>query len=97
MLQHIIDHKWTDSQMYLIHRGLLEGRTATSFPTFQKELGIETYPVNWPIGCGKDFKGVYDRNSRKIIHFTSNGGAKAATATEVELGDPNLEIGRAHV
>ena len=47
--------------------------------------------MNWPIGCGKDFKGVYDRGSRKIIHFTSNGGAKAATATEVELGDPNLD------
>ena len=40
----------------------------------EKELGIETYPVNWPIGCGKDFQGVYDRGSRKIIH----------------LGDPNL-------
>ena len=52
----------------------------------EKELGIETYPVNWPIGCGKDFKGVYDRESKKIIHFTSNGGARAATATEVELG-----------
>ena len=57
----------------------------------EKELGIETYPVNWPIGCGKDFKGVYDRGSRKIIHFPSNGGSKAATATEVELGDPNLD------
>ena len=57
----------------------------------EKELGIETYPVNWPIGCGKDFKGVYDRGSKKIIHFTSNGGSKAATATEVELGDPNLD------
>ena len=54
-------------------------------------LGIKTYPMNWPIGCGKDFQGVYDRGSRKIIHFTSNGGAKAATATEVELGDPNLD------
>ena len=57
----------------------------------EKELGIETYPVNWPIGCGKEFQGVYDRGSKKIIHFTSNGGAKAATATEVELGDPNLD------
>jgi len=57
----------------------------------EKELGIETYPVNWPIGCGKEFKGVYDRGSNKIIHFTSHGGSKAATATEVELGDPNLD------
>ena len=57
----------------------------------EKELGIETYPVNWPIGCGKEFKGVYDRASNQIIHFTSNGGSKAATATVVELGDPNLD------
>ncbi len=57
----------------------------------EKELGLETYPINWPIGCGKDFKGVYDRESQKIIHFTSNGGSKAATATEVELSDPNLD------
>lgn len=57
----------------------------------EKELGIETCPMNWPIGCGKEFKGVYDREKREIIHFTSNGGAKAATATEVSLGDPNLD------
>ena len=31
----------------------------------EKELGIETYPVNWPIGCGKEFQGVYDRQQRK--------------------------------
>ena len=24
-------------------------------------LGIATCPINWPIGCGKEFKGVYDR------------------------------------
>lgn len=27
----------------------------------EKELGIGTYPMNWPIGSGVDFKGVYDR------------------------------------
>lgn len=57
----------------------------------EKELGIETYPVNWPIGCGKEFKGVYDRQSQEIIHFTSHGGSKAATATQMDLNDPQLE------
>ena len=57
----------------------------------EKELGIDTYAVNWPIGCGKDFKGVYDRNKREIIHFTSNGGARQATAVEVGLDDPELD------
>ena len=27
----------------------------------EKELGIPTCAVNWPIGSGKGFKGVYDR------------------------------------
>ena len=57
----------------------------------EKELGIETYPVNWPIGDGKEFQGVYDREKRQIIHFTGHGGAKTATATEVSLGDPGLD------
>ena len=56
----------------------------------EKELGIETCPINWPIGCGKNFKGVYDRDSGNIIHFTSNGGSKAATATVISKDDPGL-------
>lgn len=63
----------------------------------EKELGIDTYPVNWPIGCGKEFQGVYHREKREIIHFTNNGGSRAATAASVALGDPNLDglIGQA--
>ena len=56
----------------------------------EKELGIQTYPVNWPIGCGKEFKGVYDRHRREIISFTANNGQREVEATEVELSDPNL-------
>ena len=29
----------------------------------EQELGIKTFPMNWPIGCGKEYKGVYDRNT----------------------------------
>ena len=56
----------------------------------EKELGLDTYAMNWPIGCGKEFKGVYDRQNRKVIHFTSNTNAQAATATEIEPDDPAL-------
>ena len=35
----------------------------------EHELGIDTYAVNWPIGCGKEFKGVYDRQNRKVNPF----------------------------
>ena len=38
-------------------------------------LGIKTYPMNWPIGCGKEFKGVFDRGTRKVLAFESDGRA----------------------
>ncbi len=36
----------------------------------EKELGIATCPVNWPIGCGKNFKGVYDRQKNSVVTFS---------------------------
>ena len=56
----------------------------------ERELGIDTYPVNWPIGCGKEFAGVYDRDKRCILHFTDAGHAKKAGITEIELDEPVL-------
>ena len=35
----------------------------------EKELGIPTCPVNWPIGSGKEFAGVYDREKGVIDLF----------------------------
>ena len=32
----------------------------------EEVLGIRTCPVNWPIGCGKNFKGVYDRCDEQV-------------------------------
>jgi peptide chain release factor 3 len=57
----------------------------------EKELGIKTYPVNWPVGSGKEFKGVFDRNKRKMIAFKGNGGQHEAEAVEYSLDDPQLE------
>ena len=56
----------------------------------ETELGIDTYPVNWPIGSGKDFKGVYDRDKRHIMSFEATGGHHQVAATEVDLSDPSL-------
>ena len=36
----------------------------------EKELGIATCPVNWPIGSGKNFKGVYDRDTKNVVMFS---------------------------
>ena len=55
-------------------------------------LGIRTCPVNWPIGCGKNFKGVYDRQTQTIARFTAaNNGQKEVETVEVSLGDANLD------
>ena len=54
-------------------------------------LGIATYPVNWPIGSGKEFKGVFDRNTEKILAFTANNGQKEVDKKEYSLDDPALD------
>ncbi len=54
----------------------------------ERELGIDTYPVNWPIGCGKEFQGVYDREQQHILFFSGEGHAKKAAVTAVDLEDP---------
>ena len=57
----------------------------------ERELGIDTYPMNWPIGCGKEFQGVYDREKRRIIFFQAEGKGNKASTTEIELDDPKLD------
>lgn len=55
-------------------------------------LGIKTCPINWPIGSGKNFKGIYDRSSKHILRFyAANSGQKEIEKVEAELGDPKLD------
>ncbi len=54
-------------------------------------LGINTCPINWPIGSGKEFKGVYDRNSKKVLAFTANNGQKEVLKEEFSIDDPELD------
>ena len=63
----------------------------------EKELGIATCPINWPIGSGKNFKGVYDRNTREIMTFSDTlKGTKEGTEKHISVDDPALiaEIGQ---
>ncbi|WP_436835287.1 peptide chain release factor 3 [Buchnera aphidicola] len=38
----------------------------------ERKLKIFCVPINWPIGCGKLFKGIYDIYTNKISLFTQN-------------------------
>ena len=54
----------------------------------ENELGIATCPVNWPIGSGKGFKGVYDRNTKSIITFSdTEKGTKEGHAEVIDITD----------
>ena len=54
-------------------------------------LGIKTCPMNWPIGNGKDFRGVYDRRTRHMHAFTAfANGQKAVDDTDLTLDSPEI-------
>jgi len=58
----------------------------------EQELGLQTYAVNWPIGMGDRFKGVFDRRTQQIHLFERSAhGAYEAKDTVMDLGDPRIE------
>jgi peptide chain release factor 3 len=57
----------------------------------EKVLGIGAYPMNWPIGTGPTFKGVYDRLDRRMHLFERGGGGAFVAPTQVGgIDDPAL-------
>ena len=55
----------------------------------ERVLGIGAFPVNWPIGNGFDFQGVYDRQT-KLMHLFERtvGGQYRAPVQVGGLNDP---------
>ncbi|GAC1405125.1 MAG: peptide chain release factor 3 [Candidatus Velthaea sp.] len=54
-------------------------------------LGIGAYPVNWPLGNGPSFRGVYDRTSKQIHTFErTQHGAKRAPVAVSDVHDPKI-------
>ena len=56
----------------------------------ERELGIETYAMNWPIGSGKDFQGVYDREKSELLFFSGVSGKNKAGKHAVDLYSPEV-------
>ena len=60
----------------------------------EQELGIDTYAMNWPIGCGKEFQGVYDRGrtARSSFHLQrAQRPGPASCHRDRQLDDPALD------
>ena len=54
----------------------------------EKEFGIGTYPMNWPISCGVNFKGVFDRKERRVISYgDSHRGRDRLASIDCDLTD----------
>jgi peptide chain release factor 3 len=46
-------------------------------------LGIGAFPVNWPIGNGFEFQGVFDRQTQQMHLFERSAGGQYRAAVEV--------------
>jgi peptide chain release factor 3 len=62
----------------------------------EKTLALDTTPMTWPVGRGRDFLGTYDVTSGGI-RLLEGGGAKTGAALEIDIADlgahnPNLDM-----
>lgn len=52
-------------------------------------LGIHAFPMNWPLGTGIDFKGVFDRREKQVHLFERTvGGMYQAPVSIHDMSDP---------
>jgi peptide chain release factor 3 len=56
----------------------------------EKVLGIGAFPVNWPIGNGPDFKGVFDRRAKQVHLFERTVGGMFRAP--VDIGDLSAPV-----
>ena len=57
----------------------------------EKELGIPTCPINWPIGSGKAFRGVFDREHSEIeLFFDTMKGTRMGNVQKIALDDAHI-------
>ena len=58
----------------------------------ERVLGVPCSPVNWPLGSGTAFIGVYDRWSNRLVAFerVDGGGAHRVPHARDQLGRPEL-------
>jgi len=51
----------------------------------EEVLGIDAVPLDWPVGAGSEFRGVYDRQLQKLVLFSGGRhGTARVEQTEIE-------------
>jgi peptide chain release factor 3 len=57
----------------------------------ERVLGIAAYPVNWPLGNGQEFRGVFNRQNKQVNFFERVvGGAFRAPVSVHDLSDAQV-------
>ena len=61
-------------------------------------LGLKVVPMNWPLGMGRDFKGVVDIQTREVILFTGGRhGQDRVESTRIPLDEATELLGESVV
>ena len=59
----------------------------------EKNLGIDTCPMNWPIGSGKGFRGVYERSTSEVILYSdTEKGTKEGRQERIPIAEEDRLI-----
>src|SRR4030088_1776356 len=63
----------------------------------EKTLALDTTPMTWPVGRGRDFLGTYDVSTGGV-RLLEGGGAKTGAAQQIDIADlagrnANLDVG----
>src|SRR5690242_19952011 len=53
----------------------------------ERVLGIHALPLNWPLGSGREFRGVYDRETSEVHLFERTAGGAYQAPVEVAGAD----------
>ena len=56
----------------------------------ERVLGVAAVPMNWPIGTGDRFRGVYDLRNQSVLFYERSGGARRAPVAVTSPNDPAL-------
>lgn len=58
----------------------------------EKVLNLHAFPINWPMGNGPEFKGIYDRVNKEVHLFERTpGGSYRAPVSVHGLHDPKVK------
>jgi len=57
----------------------------------EKSLALDVCPMTWPIGMGRDLKGVYDLTCKQVLLFDQTRGDTIPEGIDMALEDPQLD------